>query len=70
MKKELQEKHLTVKQLKEALNNIPDDFVVCMSADVGLGYVVGGQYYKVDQLSKALFIIDVTSKPEKDDLKF
>lgn len=62
--------HLTVKKLKEALAKIPDDYVVCMSADVPNGYVVGGTHYKVDQLSKSVFIIDVTSQPEDSDVAF
>lgn len=62
--------HLTVKKLRETLAQLPDDYVVCMSADTKNGYVVGGTHYKVDPLAKAVFIIDITSLPENDDVKF
>lgn len=62
--------HLTVKKLKDVLYSLPDDYVVCMSADVPHGYVVGGTHYKVDQLSKSVFIIDITSQPEPGDIEF
>jgi len=63
-------KQLTVKILRQTLAQLPDDYVVCMSADVERGYVVGGTHYKVDQLSKAVFIIDITSQPEDSDVAF
>ncbi len=68
--KKAPEQHLTVKKLKDVLAQLPEDYVVCMSADVPNGYVIGGTHYKVDQMSKAVFIIDVTSQPEKEDVAF
>lgn len=63
-------KHLTIKQLKETLKDVPDDYVICMTAPTELGYVVAGQYYNIDPMSKAVFLIDVTSQPTENDKKF